>query len=93
MKIAVLGAGAWGTAISIVLSARHEVTLWARNPDLIGALRAHQSNDRYLPGFKLPPKLGLAENIGKALEGSELILAAVSTDGLRAVARAVRDLF
>ena len=90
MKIAVLGAGAWGTAIAIVLSARHEVILWARDSGLIGALRAERSNGRYLPGFAFPPALTVTERLGEALHGSELILAAIATDGLRPVTRAVR---
>jgi glycerol-3-phosphate dehydrogenase (NAD(P)+) len=90
MKIAVLGAGAWGTAIGIVLSARHDVTLWARNADQIVALRTDRSNKRYLPGFQLPSSLRLAGQLGEALEGSELLLAAVATDGFRTLARAIR---
>jgi glycerol-3-phosphate dehydrogenase (NAD(P)+) len=90
MKIAVLGAGAWGTAISIVLSSRHEVTLWARNTRLIDALRSERSNSRYLPGFRLPPALRLAEHLPQAVEGAELLLLAVATGGLRPVLKAVR---
>lgn len=90
MKIAVLGAGAWGTAISIVLSTRHEVMLWARNAALIGALRAERSNRRFLPGFDFPAALRLTEHLSQVLEGAELILVAVATDGLRPVVKAVR---
>jgi glycerol-3-phosphate dehydrogenase (NAD(P)+) len=90
MKIAVLGAGAWGTAISIVLSSRHDVSLWSRNSGLIKVLRAERCNGRYLPGFGLPPALRLAEDLAHALDGSELLLVAVATDGLRSVVKAVR---
>jgi glycerol-3-phosphate dehydrogenase (NAD(P)+) len=90
MKIAVLGAGAWGTAVSIVLCARHDVTLWTRDAELIGALRAHRSNRRYLPGFELPSRVTLNEDLDRALAGTELLLAAVTTDGLRSTMRAVR---
>jgi glycerol-3-phosphate dehydrogenase (NAD(P)+) len=90
MKIAVLGAGAWGTAISIVLSSRHDVSLWSRNSGLIKVLRAERCNGRYLPGFGLPRALRLAEDLAHALDGSELLLVAVATDGLRSVVKAVR---
>jgi len=90
MKIAVLGAGAWGTAISMVLSARHEVRLWARDAALASALAADRGNRRYLPGFALPPTVAATSDLARALDGAELILAAVTTGGLRATLRAAQ---
>ena len=90
MKIAVLGAGAWGTAIGIYLGARHEVRLWARDAALVAALRADRSNRRYLPGFPLPPSLAAMDDMSAALDGADLILAAVPTNGLRSTLRAVK---
>ena len=90
MKIAVLGAGAWGTALSLVLSARHEVRLWARDATLIRALRTDHANQRYLPGLTLPGSLGLDEDAGAALKGAELIIVAVITNGLRETLRRIR---
>ena len=90
MKIAVLGAGAWGTAIGIYLGARHEVRLWARDAALVAALRADRSNRRYLPGFPLPPSLTAVDDMSAAFDGAELILAAVPTNGLRSTLRAVK---
>ncbi len=90
MKIAVLGAGAWGTAIGIVLQARHEVTLWARDAALIEALRAGRTNRRYLPGFALPSALALTGELARALDGAGLVLAAVTTNGLREMLKGIR---
>jgi glycerol-3-phosphate dehydrogenase (NAD(P)+) len=90
MKIAVLGAGAWGTAIGIVLAARHEVRLWARDPALAEALRAARSNRRYLPAFPLPPAVEPTADLDRALDGAGLILAAVTVGGLRSTLRALR---
>ena len=90
MKIAVLGAGAWGTSVSINLCARHEVCLWARNAAQVAALRADRINLRYLPGHSLPPALMLEDDLARALDGAELMLVAVTTNGLRATLRAVR---
>lgn len=83
MRIAVLGAGAWGTAISISLCARHEVRLWARDARLVAAMRSERVNQRYLPGFRLPDSIALTEDLGRALEAADLILVAVATGGLR----------
>src|SRR5262245_24752847 len=87
MKITVLGAGAWGTAISIVLSRRHEVTLWTRNPALLDAMRATRVNQRYLPGFELPAALRLAGEMPSALAQAELTLIAVASNGFRETLR------
>ena len=90
MKIAVLGAGAWGTAIAIVLSARHPVRLWARDAALAESLRGERRNPRYLPGFPIPPAIEPTGDLGCALDGAELMIAAVTVGGLRATLRAVR---
>jgi len=90
MKIAVLGAGAWGTAIGIYLGARHDVRLWARDAALVASLRADRSNRRYLPGFPMPSSLVAVEDLAAALEGAELTLAAVPANGLRSTLRAVK---
>jgi len=91
MKIAVLGAGAWGTAIAITLAWRHEVTLWARDAGLLAAMRAEGANRRYLPGFELPAALVLEASFTAALNGANLVLVAVTTNGLREVLRNVRE--
>src|SRR5512134_2242889 len=90
MKIAVLGAGAWVTSISVNLCARHDVRLWARDAGLVSALRADRANLRYLPGIVLPPALVLAHDLARALDSAELALAAVTTNGLRETLRAMR---
>jgi glycerol-3-phosphate dehydrogenase (NAD(P)+) len=90
MRIAVLGAGAWGTSISVSLCARHEVRLWARDAALIASLRAGRSNSRYLPGISLPAALVLEDDLSRALDGAELALAAVTTNGLRETLRRVK---
>ncbi|MGH8703323.1 MAG: NAD(P)H-dependent glycerol-3-phosphate dehydrogenase [Burkholderiales bacterium] len=90
MKIAVLGAGAWGTSISINLCARHEARLWARDAALVAALRTERANLRYLPGVSLPPSLVLEDDLARALHGAELVLAAVTTNGLRETLKRVK---
>jgi len=82
MRIAVLGAGAWGTAIAIHLARRHEVTLWARDSALSDAMRAARVNERYLPGHTLPPELLVTSDLSTALCG-QLALIAVPTAALR----------
>jgi len=54
MQIAVLGAGAWGTALAISFAHRHSVSLWARDPEKAARMQAAGENSRYLPGHRFP---------------------------------------
>ena len=92
MKLAVLGAGAWGTAVAISLAARHQTTLWSRDPVQCAALRESRVNQKYLPGFSFPSVLGITPDLGAALAGAELVLFAVPTGGLRPTLRRVKAL-
>jgi glycerol-3-phosphate dehydrogenase (NAD(P)+) len=82
MKLAILGAGAWGTALAIVLSGRHAVSLWTRAEADRLSLRSRRES-RYLAGATLPPAVQLPERIEEALAGDALVLLATSTAGLR----------
>jgi glycerol-3-phosphate dehydrogenase (NAD(P)+) len=90
VKIAVLGAGAWGTAIAILLAERHDVTLWARDAVQCAAMRAARRNERYLPGFTLPRAIQITDDLGNAVSGCGITLVAVTTAGLRETLRRCR---
>ncbi|HEY3073928.1 MAG TPA: NAD(P)H-dependent glycerol-3-phosphate dehydrogenase [Burkholderiales bacterium] len=83
MGVAVLGAGAWGTAISCVLAARLEVTLWARDAAQAATIGTSRRNDRYLPGFELPSTVKVSADLAEATQGARLVLAATPVAGLR----------
>ncbi|MBI3902377.1 MAG: NAD(P)-dependent glycerol-3-phosphate dehydrogenase [Nitrosomonadales bacterium] len=83
MKIAILGAGAWGTALAISLSARHRVTLWARDAAQVAAMSASRCNQRYLPEIPLPQELLLSADLDATLSGTDLILIAAPVSALR----------
>ena len=84
MKLAVLGAGAWGTAlaISLSLSQKHAVTLWSRDTLHITQLAGTRNNLRYLPGITLPNSLNVESDIAATLTNADLSLIATSTTGL-----------
>lgn len=92
MKIAVLGAGAWGTALAISLAARHEVCLWTRNPAQCGEMAAERVNRRYLPGFTFPETQQIESKLELALDRADLILAVVPTAGFRQMVKQVAAL-
>jgi glycerol-3-phosphate dehydrogenase (NAD(P)+) len=83
MNITILGAGAWGSALAINLSARHQVTLWACDAAQIETMRATGYNQRYLPEVTLPQNLNLTADLHAALAAAELILIAVPIAALR----------
>ena len=85
-RVAVLGAGAWGTSIATVLAPRLEVTLWARDAAQAQAMARTRRNERYLPGVTIPD----AVKITAELPSAELFLAAVPVSGLREVANSIR---
>lgn len=87
--IAVLGAGAWGTAIAAVLASRHRVSLWARDAAQARSIGAERRNLRYLPEIALPEPLAVTSDYGEATAASELLLAATPVAGLRDLCRRI----
>jgi glycerol-3-phosphate dehydrogenase (NAD(P)+) len=82
---AVMGAGAWGTALAKLLAdAGGEVTLWARRPDLAAEINASRHNPDYLPGVKLPPNITATADAKEALSGVTTVLLAVPAQTMRA---------
>src|SRR5215469_14095506 len=74
MKLAVLGAGSWGTALSIVLAPRFgEIHLWVYEKDLADRLRETRENDIFRPGFKLPENVAVTRELN-AVAGADIVL-------------------
>jgi glycerol-3-phosphate dehydrogenase (NAD(P)+) len=89
MKIAILGAGAWGTALAINLSSRHNVTLWTKDSQHLAELTAQRINQQFLPGFFLPESLRLTSTLKVALDAAEFALIVVPVAGLRETLRGI----
>ena len=85
MKIAILGAGAWGTALAVAASAGHQVLLWARDAAQAEALQRERCNTRYLPEVALPPGLAVTADLAAALRHGDGGLTVIATPmaGLR----------
>ncbi|HEX4984436.1 MAG TPA: NAD(P)H-dependent glycerol-3-phosphate dehydrogenase [Burkholderiales bacterium] len=89
MRIAVLGAGAWGTALGIALASRHQVFLWGRDARQCEALATARVNERYLPGVSLPDGMQVGADLAQALSDCSLVIIAVPLGGLRETLREV----
>src|SRR5438105_4406756 len=86
MKITVIGAGAWGTALANLLCQnKHEVTLWGHDAKNLDEIRATGHNERYLPGIQLSRDLKLEFNLSKAISGSPCAVIAVPSKAFREV--------
>ncbi len=93
MKIIVLGAGAWGSALAMSAAqhpARHAVTLWARDAAQAHSMRAQAQNARYLPGIPFPHSLSVADGDFRALlPGADLVIVATPMAALRSMLQAL----
>lgn len=90
MRLAILGAGAWGTALAASFSPWHQTTLWARDHALAAAMRDARENARYLPDCPLPAELAVECDLQQACEHAELLVIATPLAGLRATLGAIR---
>jgi glycerol-3-phosphate dehydrogenase (NAD(P)+) len=83
-RVAVMGAGSWGTAFSIVLAdAGHDVTIWARREELCRTINEKRENSDYLPGIELPPSVTATHDPEKALAGAAYVVLALPSQKLR----------
>jgi glycerol-3-phosphate dehydrogenase (NAD(P)+) len=83
MKLSVLGAGAWGTALAANWAPHHSVTLWGRNATELDAMREARVNARYLPNCPLPGSLHFNPDFDAVTDGADLVVIAVPSSGLR----------
>ena len=91
MNLTVIAAGAWGTALAITFSARHQVTLWTREEDVTRDMQAHRENRRFLPGFSFPDGLKIAADFKSAVRAADLLIIAAPLVGFRPTLRALRE--
>lgn len=92
MKVTVLGAGAWGTALAMQLSREHKVALWTRNSAHMNEMRDARANPKYLGDFAFGANLAIADDLASALENTDLVLSVVPTAGFRAALQEIKKL-
>ncbi|HSQ65559.1 MAG TPA: NAD(P)H-dependent glycerol-3-phosphate dehydrogenase [Polyangiaceae bacterium] len=88
--VAVVGAGAWGTALAIhAARMEHTVRLWAREPEVAASVESSRENTPFLPGFALPAAISVTLDHEQAVRGADLVILVPPSKFLRAVATAV----
>ena len=83
MRLAVFGAGAWGTALTLAFAGRHQVRLWTWLPAHAEAMVASRENQEFLPSHRLPEDIAITSDVSRALGGAELAVIATPMAGLR----------
>ena len=92
MKIAVLGAGSWGTTLAVLLAEKgFSVDLWAHRKEFALELDRFRQNSRYLPGVLFPDSLHITGNVSSAVEGAGMIVTAVPSQALRETLSLLRE--
>jgi len=87
LRVAIVGAGSWGTALARLAASRAEVRLWAREPEVVEAVRRGGENTLYLPGYPLPAEVTCTGDLAEALVAADLVVMAVPSHGFREVLR------
>lgn len=86
MKIAVIGAGAWGTSLACLLQqGSHHITLWGRSAERLNQIRATRWNEPALPGIHIPDGIQLEPDLHRAANSAECLVVAVPSKALRTV--------
>ncbi|MES2831944.1 MAG: NAD(P)H-dependent glycerol-3-phosphate dehydrogenase [Pseudomonadota bacterium] len=92
MRMSILGAGAWGTALALALTRQHDVLLWGRDVEAMQCIAARRENSHYLPGFSLPASLRISADLQEAAGHGELMIVATSVAGLRPLCLQLRSI-
>jgi glycerol-3-phosphate dehydrogenase (NAD(P)+) len=91
-RLAIIGAGSWGTALAIALGPRFpEIRLWVYEQDLAERLKTTRINDVYLPGFEIPPHAAPTHSLADALDGAEIVLSVVPSHLVRGLYRQMAE--
>lgn len=84
-SVAVLGAGSFGTCLAMLCAREHDVTLWARRPEIAETINRERRNPRYLREVELPERVRATPDLAEALRHAELVICAIPSHGLRGV--------
>lgn len=93
-EIAIVGAGAWGTGIAIVLGRKgtHRVRLWAHETDVCDSIAQERTNERFLPGRQIPKSVAASNDLATVLEGAQIVVSVMPSQHCRGLFERMRPL-
>lgn len=92
-EIGIIGAGSWGTAMSVLLGKTHQVTLWVYDPEQAAEMIRHRENQQFLPGVSLPDSVRPVTEIREAMEGKDCVIIAVPSHTVRQTAEKMKPYY
>jgi glycerol-3-phosphate dehydrogenase (NAD(P)+) len=94
-RIAVIGAGAWGTALSLVLgrNGRHDVRLWAHEKEVYESISLRRVNELFLPEQAIPAAVAVTNNLGEALRDTDIVVSVMPSQHCRTIFQSMRKYF
>jgi glycerol-3-phosphate dehydrogenase (NAD(P)+) len=92
-QIAIIGAGAWGTGLAIVLGRKgsHRIKLWAREEEVLDSITTKRTNDHFLPGQKIPDSVSATRDLAEALHGAEIVVSVMPSQHCRTLFREMQS--
>jgi len=84
-RVAVVGAGSWGTTVASMVSRRTPTVIWARRPEVAEEIASEHTNEAYLQGHRLDPRLAATSSLGEAVGEADVLVMAVPSHGFRSV--------
>src|SRR5215467_10164098 len=92
-QIAVIGAGAWGTGLAVVLGRKgtHQVRLWAHEPDVCESINLRRVNEKFLPGRTIPESVTATNNLAAALDDARILVSVMPSQHCRGLFEKMRS--
>jgi len=91
LNVGLLGGGSWGTTVASLVTRNVPVKIWARNPETVHEINNQHTNERYLPGARLPEKLVATNDIGEAVQDADVIIMGIPSQNFRVVLQEVKQ--
>jgi glycerol-3-phosphate dehydrogenase (NAD(P)+) len=85
MQVAIIGAGSWGTTVASLASRNCATTIWARRSEVADEICRERSNERYLPGFRLPANLAASDDLEEVVRNADVLVLGVPSHGVREI--------
>lgn len=92
LKIALLGGGSWGTSVASLAARNADVTMWARDKETVKEINTKHSNEKYLPGVKLSPKVVADHKIKRVVKNADVLVMGIPSSSFREVLEEVKPL-